>query len=143
MTKKEIMKWIQRLHVKSTHAKMVEGEMSFADYRNYIEYVINLIRGIAGFGEMKKSDFDLALFLFVGFYMIGYFKGKLEELKSERELLDEWEKSDAELFAAWEKDIKDLKEHSNKIIVAWENSSERIFAEWRKDIEDLTGKKEQ
>lgn len=60
MTKKEIMKWIQRLHVKSTHAKMVEGEMSFADYRNYIEYVINLIRGIAGFGEMKKSDFDLA-----------------------------------------------------------------------------------
>ena len=34
--------------------------MSFADYRNYIEYVINLIRGIAGFGEMKKSDFDLA-----------------------------------------------------------------------------------
>lgn len=85
----------------------------------------------------------VVLFLFVGFYKIGYFKGKLEELKGERELLDEWEKSDAELFAAWEKDIKDLKEHSNKIIVAWENSSERIFAAWRKDIEDLTGEKEQ
>ena len=85
----------------------------------------------------------VTVFLFVGFYKIGYFKGRLEELKSERELLDEWEESDAELFAAWEKDIKDLKEHSNKIIVAWEDSSERLFAAWRKDIEDLTGKKEQ
>lgn len=85
----------------------------------------------------------VVLFLFVGFYKIGYFKGKLEGLRDERALLDEWEKSDAELFAAWEKDIKDLKEHSNKIIVAWENSSERIFAAWRKDIEDLTGEKEQ
>lgn len=84
----------------------------------------------------------VVLFLFVGFYKIGYYTGKLEELKSERELLDEWEKSDAELFAAWEKDIKDMREYSNKIIVAWEDSSERIFAEWRKDIEDLTGKKD-
>ena len=85
----------------------------------------------------------VVLFLFVGFYKIGYFKGKLEELKSERELLDEWEESDAKLFAAWEKDIKDLKEHSNKIIVAWEDSTKRIFDAWGKQIEEFTGEKEQ
>ena len=85
----------------------------------------------------------VVLFLFVGFYKIGYFKGKLEELKSERELLDEWEESDAKLFAAWEKDIKDLKEYSNKIIVAWEDSTKRIFDAWGKQIEEFTGEKEQ
>lgn len=85
----------------------------------------------------------VVLFLFVGFYKIGYYRGRLEELKSERELLDEWEKSDAELFAAWEKDIKDLKEHSNKIIVAWEDSTKRIFDAWGKQIEEFTGEKEQ
>ena len=85
----------------------------------------------------------VVLFLFVGFYKIGYFKGKLEELKSERELLDEWEESDAKLLAAWEKDIKDLKEYSNKIIVAWEDSTKRIFDAWGKQIEEFTGEKEQ
>jgi len=85
----------------------------------------------------------VVLFLFVGFYKIGYFKGKLEELKSERELLDEWEESDAKLLAAWEKDIKDLKEYSNKIIAAWEDSTKRIFDAWGKQIEEFTGEKEQ
>ena len=83
------------------------------------------------------------LFLFVGFYKIGYYTGRLEELKSERELLDEWEESDAKLFAAWEKDIKDLKEYSNKIIAAWEDSTKRIFDAWGKQIEEFTGEKEQ
>lgn len=83
------------------------------------------------------------LFLFVSLYKLGYYTGRLDELKSKRELLDEWKKSDAELFAAWEKDIKDMREYSNKIIVAWGDSSKRIFDAWRKDIEDLTGKKEQ
>lgn len=83
------------------------------------------------------------LFLFVGFYKIGYYTGRLDELKSERELLDEWEKSDAKLFAAWEKNVKDLKEHNNKIMAAWEDSNKRLFAAWEKDIEKLTGEKEQ
>ena len=83
------------------------------------------------------------LFLFVGFYKIGYYTGRLDELKSERELLDEWEKSDAKLFAAWEKNVKDWKEHNNKIMAAWEDSNKRLFAAWEKDIEKLTGEKEQ
>ena len=85
----------------------------------------------------------VVLFLFVGFYKIGYYSGRLEELKSERELLDEWEKSDAKLLAAWEKDIKDMREYSNKIIAAWEDSTKRIFTAWGKQIEEFTGEKEQ
>ena len=85
----------------------------------------------------------VVLFLFVGFYKIGYYTGRLDELKSERELLDEWEKSDAKLLAAWEKDVKDMREYSNKIIAAWEDSTKRIFDAWGKQIEEFTGEKEQ
>lgn len=85
----------------------------------------------------------LVVALFVGIYKIGYCAGGLEELKKERELLDEWEESDAKLFAAWEKNVKDLKEHNNKIMAAWEDSNKRLFAAWEKDIEKLTGEKEQ
>lgn len=81
--------------------------------------------------------------LMVGFYKIGYFKGKLEGLQGERALLDEWKKSDAELFDAWEKDVQEMKELNNKIIVEWEDSTKRIFDAWRKDIEKFTGEKEQ
>ena len=41
------------------------------------------------------------------------------------------------------KNVKDLKEHNDKIMAAWEDNNKRLFAAWRKDIEDLTGEKEQ
>lgn len=37
----QIMRWINRLHVKTTHRRYVDGEVSYAHYKEYVNIVIN------------------------------------------------------------------------------------------------------
>ena len=60
MTEKEILKWINRLRVKSTHKKMVDGEMLYWDYRHYIREISNQIRSIYNLYKLSDLQFDLA-----------------------------------------------------------------------------------
>lgn len=44
MTRKEVMKWIQRMHIRSRHAKYINDEIEYEDYKEYINYVIVFFR---------------------------------------------------------------------------------------------------
>lgn len=43
-TRENIMKWIQRLHIKSRHAKYINDEIEYEDYKEYINYVLVFFR---------------------------------------------------------------------------------------------------
>jgi hypothetical protein len=41
----EVRKWIRRLHIKSKHRLMLEGEIvTYADYKKYLFLIVNQIR---------------------------------------------------------------------------------------------------
>jgi len=53
-TRADIMKWVQRLHIKSRHAKYINDEMEYEDYKEYINYVLTFLRP-----SFSGNDLDL------------------------------------------------------------------------------------
>lgn len=55
----EIMRRIKRLHVKTTHRRYVDGEVSYAHYKEYVNIVINDIRVLFQLGELDNDTLDV------------------------------------------------------------------------------------
>ncbi|MCK9544852.1 MAG: hypothetical protein M0R03_22795 [Novosphingobium sp.] len=53
-TRADIMKWVQRLHIKSRHAKYINDEIEYEDYKEYINYVLTFLRP-----SFSENDLDL------------------------------------------------------------------------------------
>lgn len=53
-TRAEIMKWIQRLQIKSRHAKYINDEIEYEGYKEYINYVLTFLRP-----SFSGNDLDL------------------------------------------------------------------------------------
>ena len=53
-TRANVMKLIQRMHIRSRHAKYINDEIEYEDYKEYINYVIIFFRP-----NLTGNDLDL------------------------------------------------------------------------------------
>jgi len=57
---KLIMKWVNRLHVKTWHTRYMKDEISYCTYRDHMFYVVNAIRDVMGYGMFDANKFNKA-----------------------------------------------------------------------------------
>lgn len=64
MEKKDIRtqvgKWVNRLHFKTRWRSYINGDMSYADYKEYCFITVNSIRNCMNFESFSKTKFDEA-----------------------------------------------------------------------------------
>ncbi len=58
-TRANIMKWINRLHVKSAHERYMNDEMNYQEYMWYINTTINTIRDVYFITRYNRNQLNL------------------------------------------------------------------------------------
>jgi hypothetical protein len=58
--RKEVGKWINRLHFKTSWTKYINDEMSYEDYKEYCFITVNSIREAMGNPAYSEKKFDEA-----------------------------------------------------------------------------------
>lgn len=58
MDSKNIMKWVNRLRVKTSHTQYTNGEISYGEYKDRLFDVVNAIRGVTYLPYLSRAKFD-------------------------------------------------------------------------------------
>lgn len=59
MTRKDVMKLMRRLQVKSRHKMYLHDGLTYSEYKEYINHTINEIRAFFGLSRYSNAEFSV------------------------------------------------------------------------------------